>query len=476
MVTRIRPGWSDLVTETTIEGGEINATVSGQSATNTIVTGDVTDVADNVLTTILTKVAGSDLINISIISVSGEDYAKYYLYINGTLIDIRRTGPDRNLQFDYTSNTLSLAYGDIVDVKVQHFNVGATLDFEATLYGYGDPARREILPSTEIATLTLNDPAITISDTGAALSLSSTLYAPTIPAFIDKTVFPNTLALSATVNQPVPVSQEDHDDEWAENWWNINSDGYFVSEMGVRVLDGQTDDLLVGTDANLMLQGDNNFTDSSSYSQAITAGSLVTFSTTRKFGTHSMDFPGGKPVDVANQNYISVNTLVSDTYYSWDMEFWMYMRTTNLDTMLLGQGAKFLRYRGNIATPTITFYNWTAQPYTFAQNTWYHFYFTGGGRISQSKYRNSYMFINGANVGGRMPGITWTNNMSIGASSSYTGFAGLDGLIDEFRLRKWCPATNGNAMIGESIRRRAPFTPPTAAYGTNPNAFKVVIT
>ena len=41
-----------------------------------------------------------------------------------------------NLEFDFKSNPLGLSSGDVVDVKVEHFNTGQSLDFEATIYGY----------------------------------------------------------------------------------------------------------------------------------------------------------------------------------------------------------------------------------------------------------------------------------------------------------------------------------------------------
>lgn len=99
--------------------------------------GSVAAVPDTTKTTILTQsyVAGT-IENVSIISVSGEDYAKYFLTLNGTDIDIRRSGPDRNLQFDFTGSPLALSAGDVIDVKVEHYSIGSFLNFDATIYGY----------------------------------------------------------------------------------------------------------------------------------------------------------------------------------------------------------------------------------------------------------------------------------------------------------------------------------------------------
>lgn len=122
--------------------------------------GTVTNVAESTLTTILTKTANTSLSKITVISVSGDNYAKFTLVINGITIDIRRTGPDRNLQFDFTANPLETSLGDVIDVKVEHFNVGETLDFDATIYGYGLAGFDRIWANTQNLSLTLNAPVV----------------------------------------------------------------------------------------------------------------------------------------------------------------------------------------------------------------------------------------------------------------------------------------------------------------------------
>ena len=110
--------------------------VDGVALSSSKTTGSATNVPATTLTTILSKTADASFSNISIISVSGDDYAKFTLVVNGGTIDTRRTGPDRNLTFDFTSNPLSLTAGDVVDIKVEHFFTGDLLDFEASVYGY----------------------------------------------------------------------------------------------------------------------------------------------------------------------------------------------------------------------------------------------------------------------------------------------------------------------------------------------------
>lgn len=116
-------------------GGDV--TVAGISLTEFNVTGSVANVTDNTKTTILTQAFVSGTFkNLTLVSVSGEDYAKFFITINGSDIDIRRSGPDRNVTFDYTGAPFKLVTGDVVDVKVEHFTVGELIDFEATIYGY----------------------------------------------------------------------------------------------------------------------------------------------------------------------------------------------------------------------------------------------------------------------------------------------------------------------------------------------------
>lgn len=116
--------------------GNIHATIEGMALSSYKASGSATNVPSATLTTIMTQPYSLTFNNISIISVSGQDYAKFFLVINSIVLDTRRSGPDRNLTFDYTSNPLKLSPGDVVDIKVEHYFTGSLLDFEATIYGY----------------------------------------------------------------------------------------------------------------------------------------------------------------------------------------------------------------------------------------------------------------------------------------------------------------------------------------------------
>jgi hypothetical protein len=125
--------------------GDVNATVDttvpvnveGISLTKYSKHGAITNLAATTKTTIVTQsfVSGT-FENLVMISCSGQDYAKFFLAINTVDIDVRRTGPDRNLTFDFTGAPYQLVTGDVVEIKVEHFNSGDLLDFDATIYGY----------------------------------------------------------------------------------------------------------------------------------------------------------------------------------------------------------------------------------------------------------------------------------------------------------------------------------------------------
>jgi len=116
--------------------GNVSATVtdSGGEPINITVVGAQTSVSDNTMTTLVTMVANgyNRLVQIS---VSGTAYAKYLLYINSGLKETRRSGPERNLYFTY-NHPIRLNAGDVVDLKVIHYNTGLLENFEATIFAY----------------------------------------------------------------------------------------------------------------------------------------------------------------------------------------------------------------------------------------------------------------------------------------------------------------------------------------------------
>lgn len=102
---------------TVLASGETGGTASG--APDTILT--LTPTAETFLTQVI---------------CSGEDYAKFTLVLNAAVIATRRSGPSRDVIWDFGGGPFSLGPGDIFDVKVEHFYTGDSVNFESTIMGY----------------------------------------------------------------------------------------------------------------------------------------------------------------------------------------------------------------------------------------------------------------------------------------------------------------------------------------------------
>lgn len=93
----------------------------------------ITNVADGVLSTIVTHTAVAAT-KVTRISVSGTVYAKFQIFLNSVLVETKRSGPDRSLDFVFTA-PLGMDAGHILDIKVTHYGPGVLADFESTIYG-----------------------------------------------------------------------------------------------------------------------------------------------------------------------------------------------------------------------------------------------------------------------------------------------------------------------------------------------------
>lgn len=109
--------------------GNLQVTAFANNA-GVLASGSETNVPSTTLTTIVTYSA-TTTIQISRISCSGSVYAVFGLYLNTTLIEVQRSGPNRNIQF----GALSVVNTDILEVKITHPYTSQQEDFEATLYG-----------------------------------------------------------------------------------------------------------------------------------------------------------------------------------------------------------------------------------------------------------------------------------------------------------------------------------------------------
>jgi hypothetical protein len=72
--------------------------------------------------------------NLVLVNVSGTNYAKYLLKVNGVTISTLRSGPTYNERFDFTGAPYALTVGDVVTIEEEH--TAGSLDFEATIFGY----------------------------------------------------------------------------------------------------------------------------------------------------------------------------------------------------------------------------------------------------------------------------------------------------------------------------------------------------
>ena len=107
--------------------------VSAPAQVSPLASNGVANTPDNVLTTIVTFTAAVAT-RVTRISVSGTDYAKFQIFLNTVLVETKRSGPDRSLDFAF-AHPLGMDASDILDVKVTHYAPGVLADFEATIYG-----------------------------------------------------------------------------------------------------------------------------------------------------------------------------------------------------------------------------------------------------------------------------------------------------------------------------------------------------
>lgn len=106
-----------------------------QATENALVVGAVTGITASTLTTVATFTATALIQNITRITCSGQESGKFQLFIDTVLIDTQRASPGLNVEFNWEKR-LGMTTGSVLDVKVTHFAVGQTPDFESTIYGF----------------------------------------------------------------------------------------------------------------------------------------------------------------------------------------------------------------------------------------------------------------------------------------------------------------------------------------------------
>jgi hypothetical protein len=111
----------------------VTPVTAGLSPVNILSFGAITGVVNSIETTIDTYTTLGDE-TIGDIVVSGTSYARFNIYINTVLSFVIRSGPQRQANLSL-SRPIQFVAGDIIDVKVIHYNLGWTDDFEATILG-----------------------------------------------------------------------------------------------------------------------------------------------------------------------------------------------------------------------------------------------------------------------------------------------------------------------------------------------------
>jgi hypothetical protein len=103
------------------------------SSVSALAGGMIPSVPATTLTTLATYTATVPT-KITRIGCSGTCYAKYQLVLNTSIIETKRSGPERSIDFVF-ERPLNLLIGDILDIKVTHYVTSSLEDFEATIYG-----------------------------------------------------------------------------------------------------------------------------------------------------------------------------------------------------------------------------------------------------------------------------------------------------------------------------------------------------
>ena len=98
-----------------------------------LTTGTASGITDGVLTSVVSYVVPADM-KIMMISCSGDGPADYFLDINTTVEDTKRTNIDMNIEFTFGS-VLAVTTGDVITIKILHHATGKSKTFNATIYG-----------------------------------------------------------------------------------------------------------------------------------------------------------------------------------------------------------------------------------------------------------------------------------------------------------------------------------------------------
>lgn len=85
--------------------------------------------------TVLTYTVAGDPLLLDLVTATGTYAAEFRLYINGTWYETQRMGIEQPVaHFTFAPHRLEV--GDVVDIKVFHYDTNNNRDFESTLKGH----------------------------------------------------------------------------------------------------------------------------------------------------------------------------------------------------------------------------------------------------------------------------------------------------------------------------------------------------
>lgn len=117
--------------------GRLKVVVAGTATTTSILEyDDVTTIAANALTTILSYTVVGTALLVDQIIASGDVDAVYFLVVDGSIkAQYRTSEQDRTAKFNFPV-AQKFSIGQVIDIKVIHYDTGDTSDFNATLIGH----------------------------------------------------------------------------------------------------------------------------------------------------------------------------------------------------------------------------------------------------------------------------------------------------------------------------------------------------
>jgi len=107
--------------------------IGGRDPNRPLHVGQRVDVPKDTLITV-TTVPANGIKYLSKITCSGEENARWEIYINNVLKETKRT-INRTVDFEWTT-PLKILDAEVVDIKATHYGPGDTATLDATVFGF----------------------------------------------------------------------------------------------------------------------------------------------------------------------------------------------------------------------------------------------------------------------------------------------------------------------------------------------------